>query len=386
MANVLHPHINFHPRPVSHAPSPFGFGFGLGPTGSSSMSSTGWGSATPGHTNPAAFQQLATSVTQSANSSRPQKRRLEHDEESEGSRYPTPRDESMDRSPTPERPKRAAPKRARVVNPFSATSKEENLLAKDKHPHEEDDVDIGVLIASLPPQSLLPILAGLLKAQPSLKSTILPLIPRPSAQEAIEALKKASQKLHEKYPYSSGSVFSSQPLFCMPQPQPAMRDEYILSRIRPHVVEFVSTCVSYLPYFSYKPPSSQSTNKQSTSSSPLQSMQHDKFQPAETFRFLADVTKLISDHQPLMISELEPLVLPRLTQEWETWLKNLDHLVNRDGFLLSVHVVRSWEVEIEKLGDSRAQGLAHLMRTVLQHYPLKEGWENRLRGTPPMQF
>jgi len=144
MANVLHPQINFHPRPVSHAPSPFGFGFGLG-SSISSMTSTGWTPSTPGHTNPAAFHQLATSVTQTA-STRLQKRRLDHEDDSDSNSIN--RDESMDRSPTPERPKRAAPKRARIVNAIDSGAKDECNEKENKSPGStaEDDVDIGVLL------------------------------------------------------------------------------------------------------------------------------------------------------------------------------------------------------------------------------------------------
>lgn len=146
MANVLHPQINFHPRPVSHAPSPFAFGFGLS-SSISSMTSTGWTPSTPGHTNPAAFHQLATSVTQTA-ATRLQKRRLDPEDDSESSSYPTNRDDSMDRSPTPERPKRAAPKRARVLNTIDSGSKDECTEKENKAPGStgEDDVDIGVLL------------------------------------------------------------------------------------------------------------------------------------------------------------------------------------------------------------------------------------------------
>ena len=105
------------------------------------------------------------------------------------------------------------------------------------------------LTASLPPQSLLPILSGLLKMQPNLKSIILPLIPRPSSQDAIEALRQATKKLQDAYPFSNASSFSTHHSFGAPQ-QPPMRDDYVLSRIRPHVTEFVSTCLSYFPYFS----------------------------------------------------------------------------------------------------------------------------------------
>lgn len=168
MANVLHPTFDFHPRPVPHAPSPFGFGFGLRPapsgassSGASSSMNPSWGSAsptTPGHTNPAAFQQLASSVAQAA--ARPGKRSRDPDDDprhhaASNHNHPgTPgalRDDAMDRSPTPERPRRAAPKRARVVNPQdpSAAPKEASSSKADKDAAGgEDDVDIGVLLGT----------------------------------------------------------------------------------------------------------------------------------------------------------------------------------------------------------------------------------------------
>lgn len=149
MANVLHPHIDFQPRTVAHAPSPFGFGFGLGPsTSTSMMASTGWGASTPGHTNTAAFHQLVSSVTQSA-SMRPQKRRMSPDDELEHTRYSvasTSRDESMDRSPSPDRPKLAPPKRARVETIPDSKSNSTSKQNKGNDSHTEDDIDIGVLL------------------------------------------------------------------------------------------------------------------------------------------------------------------------------------------------------------------------------------------------
>ena len=143
MANVLQPHIEFQHRPVSHAPSPFGFGFGLGSAGPSAMGPVGWQPATTSHTNLAAFQQLASSVSQT---SRAQKRRLEQEEDSEVHRHSSHRDESMDRSPTPERPKRAAPKRAKIA-PATPPSKDGQVSKENKSPNnDDDDVDVGVLL------------------------------------------------------------------------------------------------------------------------------------------------------------------------------------------------------------------------------------------------
>ena len=142
MANVLQPNHGFHPRTVSHAPSPFGFGFGLSSASSSIASPWSPSQPQPGHTNPTAFQQLASSMTQSSKS---QKRKLDLDDDLEKTRHPNLRDESMDRSPTPERLKRGPPKRARIANTQSATNKDDTKAGRSSE-EEEDNVDIGVLL------------------------------------------------------------------------------------------------------------------------------------------------------------------------------------------------------------------------------------------------
>jgi hypothetical protein len=136
MANVVYPPIDFHPKP----PSAFGFGFAL------SNPAVGWASPnlTLGHTNPGPFQQLASSMNQSS-PVRAQKRRYEPEEEENIGIGGRGRDESMDRSPTPERPKRAAPKRARVVD--AGTKEDLKKGGKEsKAKSEADEVDVGVLL------------------------------------------------------------------------------------------------------------------------------------------------------------------------------------------------------------------------------------------------
>src|SRR5436190_23446470 len=117
---------------------------------------------------------------------------------------------------------------------------------------------------------------SLLNAQPSLKATILPLIPRPTLQTALAALAQSAKKLRDVYPYSIppspspsvtptissgfGSEFGSGRAnhFGASARHPqffgqlsgsgytgGMRDEYILSRLRPHIDDFFTTCMSY---------------------------------------------------------------------------------------------------------------------------------------------
>ncbi len=138
MANVVRPHpqIDFHSSTLGYPPQ-----MGLGLT--LSMSSSLVGLSPHAHSN--VVQPLP-----SANSpSRPQKRRFEQDDEQadQFSNNSGARDVAMERSPTPERPKRAPPKRARN-NPTFAQENKGGRIPKE-HPNssvENQDVDVGVLL------------------------------------------------------------------------------------------------------------------------------------------------------------------------------------------------------------------------------------------------
>ncbi|KAJ7492699.1 hypothetical protein FB451DRAFT_1219281 [Mycena latifolia] len=361
--------VDFQPRPVTHAPSKFGFGFALG--GSVAVAPAWQSSITP----TSAFHQLSSFPQSSP--VRVQKRRHDDDDQS------LSRDHSMDRSPTPERPKRAAPKRARVAPSMESVSRDDTDAKENKAPSGTDDneVDVGVLLASLPSQSLLPLLTSLLSVQPSLKSVILPLIPRPSIETAIQALALSARKLRDAYPYSSNSSplspavtgfgfgSSSRPAFSSfgrtPASQPqsgfsqssgGMRESYVQSRLRPHITEFVAACMSYMPYFSYVAAPTQSTSAAPTTqshSTTLRSLHKEQSHPSETYTFLSALTEHLFSQPPLAQASLAPLLLPRLTEEWKAWVDKLDVSVNQQGGMFAADIVRSWERGLDAFADAR---------------------------------
>ncbi|KAL4070876.1 hypothetical protein J3A83DRAFT_4246073 [Scleroderma citrinum] len=394
MANVVYPQLDFLHNPANHPSSRFGFGFGL--PGSSSV--LGTGRAEPGHKQPVAFQQLSSQMNIPQSVQRVQKRRHEPDDEAESPRQAA-RDVTMDRSPTPERPKRSAPKRAKVVQPTD--SKDDSHAKDSKQRNEEDDVDVGVLLASLPPQSLLPLLNAMISAQPSLKSLILPLIPRPTLEMATQALDHASRKLRDAYPYSNTPTFTAvsatsslgfgfgiglpRPTFNNPDCQRSnsttdgsqMREPYILSRLRPHINDFVSACVSYIPYFSYVPTVDIPHNCGSSSpsySSALQLQHKDKSHPTETFLFLSTLTSHIISQPPLTQSSLAPLLLPRLSQEWAAWIDRIDQVVNREGGMFGGETVHAWERALDGFADARGPEGWSVMKDVRDRWIAKVGW------------
>jgi len=152
MANVAHLPIDFHHGPT--APN-LGFGFGM----SSPSAKVGWQqqpTVTLGYNNPAAFQQLASTMSQSS-PHRAQKRRHDPEDEDAGGRHvanhataaTVSRDDAMDRSPTPERPKKAPPKKARVMNVIEIGNKGKDKDNKQPGDGDGGDVDVGVLLGML---------------------------------------------------------------------------------------------------------------------------------------------------------------------------------------------------------------------------------------------
>ncbi len=189
------------------------------------------------------------------------------------------------------------------------------------------DYRIDTRQATLPTQSLLPLLNSLIQSQPTLKPLILSLIPRPSIDTALQALSQSAKRLRDAYPYSNhppsqisltsalGFGFGTNPVnrptshshsssslgFGSHVPQQTfgvnsnmssdtaggMREEYIVSRLRPHINDFVASFQSYLPYFSQR-----TFNLNSHSSETPQPSRRDRSPPTETFLFLQSLTSM----------------------------------------------------------------------------------------------
>ena len=143
MANVLAqlPQFGFnHSHSPSHPPLP------VAPTPAIMAS---WGPVV--HQSSSNYQLPATRV---------QKRRLEQEDDDEARQ-----DVVMERSPTPERPKRAPPKRARRVDPSTNNGSQNNQGSKDEG-SSENEVDIGVLLGIFYLESVLMFISNQIYAQP----------------------------------------------------------------------------------------------------------------------------------------------------------------------------------------------------------------------------
>lgn len=246
---------------------------------------------------------------------------------------------------------------------------------------EEDDVDVGSLLASLPPSSHLPLLTALINERPELKQVVLSLIPRPTLDTAVQAVNAGAKKLRDAYPYSVpaptwpgslgfgfGSGSSPQPA----APSNSMRDSYVRTRLRQPVKDFSKLLLSYTSYFSSTPvdqqPSAAGSSNSATRAQPTQQRQPAvPLHPTETFTFLQNVTSHVLRMPPLTIAELtrpaDNVVFPRLVAEWSAWVTQIDRDVNHFGKMHRDEVVKGWERGLDELVEVEEQ----MLRSLQQH-------------------
>lgn len=227
--------------------------------------------------------------------------------------------------------------------------------------------------ASLPSQSLLPILTSLLSEHPNLKPIILSKIPRPTLAAAISAVNRAAKKLRDEHPYSAPSTlfpfqqptgfsgFENHP-YSTKRPNMAasastgsdygrtlQRDQYVLDRLRPVVNEYVSTVSSYLRYFSCLSEQNNTHSGQSTG-------ERETVHPSETFEYLSVVTEHALSQSQQCHSILSPLLVPRLLQEWMAWVDKID-LALKEGGIFGANVAQTWIDTLDRHCKTKADGV-----------------------------
>ncbi|CED85063.1 hypothetical protein [Phaffia rhodozyma] len=380
MANV-HPSIPFPPTPVPHAPSPLGFGFGLSKP-SSSVSSFGFGSTpvkkTPGWgslhsqssfgggpspSSASAFgfggsnlpsPSILTSASQSdqlvyshISIGSPQintpfgKRKASHPvptppptlsfgQGSNSRRREREEDEDEDEEMGDSRSfggRHVKPlKKSRVNAADEEEPKSTQTKQRGSETNTAEDVDLGVLLALLPPASLLPILTSLIQQNPSLKSNVLALLPSPSLPTALEALRIAEQNVMSSIPFGWSKAGGN------------VSEIYVLGRVKGSVGEVATLIRSHLPFFTTQPTPSH---------------------PTTTFSYLSQSTTVLLRLTHLLPGPLEALevVWPVLANEWLQWVGAVSRLVNDEGGMVSANVAEGWIRELEGLAGDEGQGV-----------------------------
>jgi len=214
--------------------------------------------------------------------------------------------------------------------------------SREKSDSVMSDVDLGKMLASLPKPALLSILNSLAQQQPTLKPAILALIPPPSLESFTTSLTTLEKRVLYSAPRGVG-----------------LRDEYVWSRVRSSLEEYVSEGRQFLTVFC--PPSTSSPG-------PSGSTVNETLHPSTTFTFLATLTasiRRIEDILPIPQSSNDPHLyrsnpndplsshlLPSLLNHWHLFITKISHNVNQLGRIISAETVRSWFRQLESLNQS----------------------------------
>lgn len=216
----------------------------------------------------------------------------------------------------------------------------------------------------------------LLQRQPELKQTVLAIIPPPSLETAVHTLADAARKLRDAYPYShaptpsfastsfgfgGGSSLFAASAPAQPQRPPANRDEYVLSRLRTPIADFVSTVRSDLSYFSLHQPSTQGATGRV----------HD---PCAIYTYLAALTHHIFSQPPLAVNALCQELQERLVQEWQAWVNRVDSLVNKEGRMYPAFTVQEWANQLDGFAMHTQYPLGQQMKSVRDEWVHRAGW------------
>ena len=143
-----------------------------------------------------------------------------------------------------------------------------------------------------------------------------------------------------------------------------MREEYVLSRLRPHITDFVTTVFSYMPYFSYE---SEQTSSEGSSAGKERMEIH----PSETFGYLSAVTTHFLNQPPLCQSSLAPLLIPRLLQEWRAWVDRVDAFL-KQGNMIRSSLAENWAETLDGYSEVKITGVDTEVETGLRD--IRDRW------------
>lgn len=163
-----------------------------------------------------------------------------------------------------------------------------------------------------------------------------------------------------------------------------LRDEYIWSRIRAPLEEYIAEARLALSQFC---PSATSLASSEQDSSSQHQQQQQQQHPATIFSFLFTLTQSVrkleiilpraplpfgssrstsstpsaSINNPSSLNQNDPLVcfLPALINQWHVLVTKLSNLVNQNGRVLSAEMVRTWFKQLDALVDVDISGNTH---------------------------
>ncbi|WWC66505.1 uncharacterized protein I206_100407 [Kwoniella pini CBS 10737] len=186
-----------------------------------------------------------------------------------------------------------------------------------------DEVDVGILLATLPPSAYLPILLQLLQTHPSLSDTVLTQIPQPDVKNCIKEIQSGYEAVQRAAGGSFGIRGGSR-----------LSEARRWDRVRSDVELFCRTASTYIRYFT-------SNNKSPIATEAI-------------FTFLQPLTVSLSMLLQLVpanaearnpVLELAKLVL----SAWTMWLDSLSNEVNQRGGMYPHSIVANWADTLDRM-------------------------------------
>ncbi|GAA5921409.1 hypothetical protein JCM1841_005807 [Sporobolomyces salmonicolor] len=188
--------------------------------------------------------------------------------------------------------------------------------------------DLGKALASLDKPALLTVLSSLLQSHPHLAATISTLLPAPSLSTTLSTLSSLERGVLSAIPTG------------------LMRPEYVWSRVRVPLEEFISESRRYLSAFvpAQAPPAASN------------STEDDLHHPTTTITFLLSLTAslvhLEASLPPSSADSPSPLaahLLPLVINAFHVFLTRLSTAVNHQGRVLAMSTVRGWFEKVDEL-------------------------------------
>ncbi|KAK4684118.1 hypothetical protein P7C73_g6084, partial [Tremellales sp. Uapishka_1] len=351
------------PFPAAARPSPLGFGFGqptastLGFGGPSVLApgggfGFGFGSSTPlkkGFTSPRPFNTASPSSSKYT-PSRPSPSALKRPRRSLSPSPPTASSSAVSLGKRKEKDDALAVE-GQQMQPEPERKPVRKLVKRSKKEEEKsavgpEGVDVGVLLATLPPSSHLDILLHLLESNPSLSATVLARLPQPDLNQCLQELEKSMDKIKRAGGLGGPNLDFS-----------GLAGKRIWERSHVEVASFCKISSTYVHFFSAPPNSTQ----QPTDPTILFPLLH-------TLTVYVYSLLLLIPTEPTHPSTATPLLdLANLVlTTWTHWISALSTEVNQRGGMYPHPMVNSWSEGMDRL----ANGEISIWQTTATESPL----------------
>ncbi|WVQ97557.1 hypothetical protein IAU59_004671 [Kwoniella sp. CBS 9459] len=227
-----------------------------------------------------------------------------------------------------------------------------------------ENLDVGILLASLPASAHLPILLQLLRAHPDLSTEVLPHIPQPDLRTCVKEL----QSIFDRVQKVAGPVNIAAGFGSAETSASQIAESRRWERSREEVDVFCRTASTYIRYFT-KPSPNQSLD--------LQSLFVFFYPLTNQLYYLLRLIPSSSTSNTVL--DLAKLIL----SSWTTWVDSLSREVNGSGGMYPHSVVTQWADALDQLTSGNSAN--HSALSPAPNHTSTFGWSTAQQPASSMQ-